>query len=204
MPLHPPVLKHHPPSRGDLSGRSSGVCNARAFPESKSRRGIRQFVSAYYPRHTPQSPPSRGGARSAGGCIFSGRYRHTSLSLNRKIKDHLATMTTSGVTSSYTYDPWGRLASRSATISGQSYTATYTYRFGDKLQRIDSNFPGETPVVLYNYSSSLPNSIWPCICPRSSTSHPCEKACIHRYYPQANGNRISRESAFQNGILERV
>jgi len=60
-------------------------------------------------------------------------------------------MTTSGVTSSYTYDPWGRLASRSATIGGQSYTATYTYRFGDKLQRIDSNFPGETPVVLYNY-----------------------------------------------------
>ena len=65
--------------------------------------------------------------------------------------NQLATMTTSGVTSSYTYDPWGRLASRSATIGGQSYTATYTYRFGDKLQRIDSNFPGETPVVLYNY-----------------------------------------------------
>ena len=60
-------------------------------------------------------------------------------------------MTTSGVTSSFSYDPWGRLASRSATIGGQNYTATYTYRFGDKLQRIDSNFPGETPVVLYNY-----------------------------------------------------
>ena len=65
--------------------------------------------------------------------------------------NQLATMTTSGVTSSYTYDPWGRLASRSATIGGQSYTATYTYRFGDKLKRIGSNFPGETPVVLYNY-----------------------------------------------------
>jgi len=65
--------------------------------------------------------------------------------------NQLATMTTSGVTSSFTYDPWGRLASRSATISGQSYTATYTYRWGDKLQRIDSDFPGETPVVLYNY-----------------------------------------------------
>ncbi len=65
--------------------------------------------------------------------------------------NQLATMTTSGVTSSYTYDPWGRLASRSATISGQPYTATYTYRFGDKLKRIDSNFPGETAVVQYNY-----------------------------------------------------
>ncbi|OQC06797.1 MAG: putative deoxyribonuclease RhsA [Candidatus Hydrogenedentes bacterium ADurb.Bin101] len=65
--------------------------------------------------------------------------------------NQLATMTMSGVTSSYTYDPWGRLASRSATISGQSYTATYTYRFGDKLKRIDSNFPTETAVVQYNY-----------------------------------------------------
>jgi len=65
--------------------------------------------------------------------------------------NQMATMTTSGVTSSFTYDPWGRLASRSATISGQSYTATYTYRFGDKLKRIASNFPGETPVVQYNY-----------------------------------------------------
>jgi len=65
--------------------------------------------------------------------------------------NQLATMTTSGVTSSFTYDPWGRLASRSATIGGQTYTATYTYRWGDKLQRIDSDFPGETPVVLYNY-----------------------------------------------------
>jgi RHS repeat-associated protein len=74
-----------------------------------------------------------------------------SLSSNQKINDQLATMTTSGVTSSFSYDPWGRLASRSATIGGQNYTATYTYRFGDKLQRIDSNFPGETPVVLYNY-----------------------------------------------------
>jgi RHS repeat-associated protein len=65
--------------------------------------------------------------------------------------NQMATMTTSGVTSSFSYDPWGRLASRSATIGGQSYTATYTYRWGDKLQRIDSDFPGETPVVQYNY-----------------------------------------------------
>ena len=49
------------------------------------------------------------------------------------------------------YDPWGRLATRSAVIGGQTCTATYTYWFGDKLKRIDSNFPGETALVTYNY-----------------------------------------------------
>ena len=65
--------------------------------------------------------------------------------------NQLATMTMAGVTTSYTYDPWGRLATRSAVISGQTYTATYTYWFGDKLKRIDSNFPSETAIVEYNY-----------------------------------------------------
>ena len=49
------------------------------------------------------------------------------------------------------YDPLGRLATLSAVIGGQTYTATYTWWFDDKLKRIDSNFPGETAVVTYNY-----------------------------------------------------
>ena len=55
-----PCAEAPPPSRGDLSVHSSGVCNAKTFPERKSGLGTRRFVSAYYPRHTPQSPPSRG------------------------------------------------------------------------------------------------------------------------------------------------
>lgn len=139
-----PGAEAPPPSRGDPSGRSSGVCNARTFPERKSGRGIRRFVSAYYPKHTPQSPPSRGVARSAGGCIFPGRYRHLSLSSNRKIKNQLATMTTSGVTSSYTYDPWGRLVSVCATAhmfcrdAAQKYkTAEIQHRSGFLLLEDD-------------------------------------------------------------------
>ncbi|NLN92355.1 MAG: RHS repeat-associated core domain-containing protein [Candidatus Hydrogenedens sp.] len=65
--------------------------------------------------------------------------------------NQLESVTTGGMTSFFTYDPWGRLATRTATVGNQQYTATYTWRFGDKLQRIDSSFPGEPPVVLYNY-----------------------------------------------------
>jgi len=65
--------------------------------------------------------------------------------------NQMSSMTLAGVTSNFSYDPWGRLATRSADIGGQSYTATYTYWFGDKLKRIDSNFPGETAIVAYNY-----------------------------------------------------
>ena len=65
--------------------------------------------------------------------------------------NQLESVTAGGMTSFFTYDPWGRLATRTATVGGQQYTATYTWRFGDKLQRIDSSFPGEPPVVLYNY-----------------------------------------------------
>ena len=63
--------------------------------------------------------------------------------------DRRATM--SGITSNFTYDAWGRLATRSALIGRQTYTATYTYWFGDKLKRVDSDFPGETALVQYNY-----------------------------------------------------
>lgn len=146
-----PGAKAPPPSKGDLSGCSSGEGSARTSPESKSEFRTRRLFVTCYLRHSLESPPLKGVAQSDGGCIFLARYLHLSLPSNRKIKNQLATMATSGVTSSFTYDPWGRLASRSATINGQSYTATYTYRFGDKLQRIDSNFPGETAVVLYNY-----------------------------------------------------
>jgi len=52
-----PGAEAPPPARGDLSGRSSGGCDARTFSERKSGLGIRRFVSAYYPRHIPQSPP---------------------------------------------------------------------------------------------------------------------------------------------------
>ncbi len=65
--------------------------------------------------------------------------------------NQLASMTTAGVTSNFSYDAWGRMVERSAEIGGQTYTVTYTYWWGDKLKRVDSDFPGETAVLEYYY-----------------------------------------------------
>ena len=65
--------------------------------------------------------------------------------------NQLVSKTSAGLTTTFNYDPWGRLAERSLVLGAYTFTANYTYRFGDKLQRIDSTFPDETPVILYNY-----------------------------------------------------
>ena len=69
--------------------------------------------------------------------------------------NQLASMTTAGVTSNFSYDAWGRMVERSAEIGGQTYTATYTYWWGDKLKRVDSDFPGETAVLEYYAAQDL-------------------------------------------------
>ena len=61
--------------------------------------------------------------------------------------NQLTAMNVNGTTTNYTYDAWGRLSGRTQ----GSHTATYGYRFGDKLKSVNSNFPGEAPVVAYNY-----------------------------------------------------
>jgi RHS repeat-associated protein len=65
--------------------------------------------------------------------------------------NQLVSKTSAGLTTTFNYDPWGRLAERSLVLGAYTFTASYTYRFGDKLQRIDSTFPDEAPVILYNY-----------------------------------------------------
>lgn len=55
------------------------------------------------------------------------------------------------VTTAFIYDAWGRLVKRSANIDGQDYSATYQYTYGDKLAKVTSTFPGETPVCEYDY-----------------------------------------------------
>lgn len=48
-----------------------------------------------------------------------------------------------GVTTTMTYDDWGRLATR----DDGTHDATYTYRYGSKLYSLTSDFPGEGNVT---------------------------------------------------------
>ncbi|MBI1319877.1 MAG: hypothetical protein GC168_13185 [Candidatus Hydrogenedens sp.] len=60
--------------------------------------------------------------------------------------NELTTMTVGGVSTTYTYDDWGRTISK----ADGTHTATYTWLFGDKLKAYTSDFPGEADVA-YNY-----------------------------------------------------
>ncbi|MFM1918558.1 MAG: hypothetical protein RLZZ303_192 [Candidatus Hydrogenedentota bacterium] len=51
-------------------------------------------------------------------------------------------MTEGGVTTTYTYDDWGRTISK----ADGTHSATYGWRFGDKLRTYASTFPGEADV----------------------------------------------------------
>jgi RHS repeat-associated protein len=61
--------------------------------------------------------------------------------------NELTSMTTGGTTTNFTYDNWGRIASKY--VSG-SYSATYAYRYGLKLYSVTSDFPNEGNVT-YQY-----------------------------------------------------
>ena len=52
-----------------------------------------------------------------------------------------------GVVTNHTYDPWGRLSTRTR----GAYAASYEWRYGDKLKTVTSNFPGEAASVAYDY-----------------------------------------------------
>lgn len=58
----------------------------------------------------------------------------------------LTTMTEGSVTTTYTYDDWGRTLSK----TDGTYSATYTWLFGDKLKQYATDFPGEGDVA-FNY-----------------------------------------------------
>jgi len=45
----------------------------------------------------------------------------------------------------------GRITSRSLDFEEETYTATYAYRYGDKLRYINSDWPGDTTYIAYNY-----------------------------------------------------
>ena len=66
------------------------------------------------------------------------------------VANQLTEMVADGVTTTFTYDAWGRLSTKSATIGGVARTATYGWRFGDKLKDVTTNFPDETTTA-YNY-----------------------------------------------------
>ncbi len=61
--------------------------------------------------------------------------------------NQLVSSTTNSAVTTYSYDAWGRLLSRTQ----GAYTANYEWRFGDKLKTITSSFPGEAASVAYNY-----------------------------------------------------
>ncbi|MBW7998523.1 MAG: hypothetical protein FVQ81_18505, partial [Candidatus Glassbacteria bacterium] len=54
-----------------------------------------------------------------------------------------------GVTTTYTYDDWGRMASKYTS----NYSADYEYRYGGKLYKVTSTFPGEGTVT-YDYGGN--------------------------------------------------
>lgn len=56
---------------------------------------------------------------------------------------------TSGSTTTFSYDAWGRTVTKAR--SADSRQATYDYRFGHKLKQITSNFPDEAATVSYMY-----------------------------------------------------
>ena len=70
-----------------------------------------------------------------------GSTAHTYNSANQ-----LVTSTTNGVVTNHTYDPWGRLSTRTR----GAYAASYEWRYGDKLKSVTSNFPGEAASVAYD------------------------------------------------------
>ncbi len=55
------------------------------------------------------------------------------------------------ITTNFSYDAWGRLVKRDANVNGQDYSATFQYTCGDKLAKVTSTFPNETPVCEYDY-----------------------------------------------------
>jgi RHS repeat-associated protein len=65
--------------------------------------------------------------------------------------NQLTAMSLYGLTMDFTYDAWGRIASRSLEFEEETYTATYAYRYGDKLRYINSDWPGDTTYIAYNY-----------------------------------------------------
>jgi RHS repeat-associated protein len=65
--------------------------------------------------------------------------------------NQLTAMAVMGLTIDFAYDAWGRIASRSLEFEEETYTATYAYRYGDKLRYINSDWPGDTTYIAYNY-----------------------------------------------------
>jgi RHS repeat-associated protein len=53
--------------------------------------------------------------------------------------DELVSQAVGGTTTSFAYDAWGRMTSK----SDGTYSATYAYRYGDKLASVMSDFPSE-------------------------------------------------------------
>jgi YD repeat-containing protein len=59
--------------------------------------------------------------------------------------NELVRMTEDGVPTAFTYDAWGRTSLKTK----NGYASTYVYRSGDKLQQVNSTFPGEKALVQY-------------------------------------------------------
>jgi RHS repeat-associated protein len=57
--------------------------------------------------------------------------------------NELTSSVVGAITTTYTYDEWGRTISK----ADGTHTATYYWRFGDKLKQYDTTFPGESSVA---------------------------------------------------------
>ncbi len=63
--------------------------------------------------------------------------------------DELVSQAVGGTTTSFAYDAWGRMTSK----SDGTYSATYAYRYGEKLASVMSDFPSEGNAI-YQYDGA--------------------------------------------------
>src|SRR5690606_11800329 len=69
--------------------------------------------------------------------------RSTTQTFTHNDANEQLTSIVNGVTTTMTYDEWGRLEER----DDGTHTATYAYRYGSKLYSATSDFPGEGNVT---------------------------------------------------------
>jgi RHS repeat-associated protein len=79
--------------------------------------------------------------------LIGGSLSNTTTAFTFDSGNELSTRTVNSITTHFTYDAWGRMASK---YVADGVSASYAYRYGDTLYSVTSNFPGESSVS-YDY-----------------------------------------------------
>jgi len=79
--------------------------------------------------------------------LIGGSLSNTTTAFTFDSGNELSTRTVNSITTHFTYDAWGRMASK---YVADGVSASYAYRYGDTLYSVTSYFPGESNVS-YDY-----------------------------------------------------